>query len=526
LSDAANAADAAIDLRHATTWARARTILSACAVPAIIVLDMAVTTWLASRLNIWVDEAYTLHTTSSGFMYALHQALFWELQPPLYFLLISLLRHVALSVVAARFFSIACVALALALAAAISERLWSSQHPAWLVLGLAISPFIVGIAVEIRVYALVFFWSTLLVYLFLVGYAQDRGVDARPKDVMAARVALVIAAVLAVYTQYYAGFLLPAFALVLLLMRRWQPLRAYLIGMLVVVVCALPILFVLRYQIATNTVIVASSGGPITALLHETKVLATMLLSADNLSATKRWTLVLMCGLALLVIAIVWRSNLVKWPAGVTIPAVLLVSSAIPFAIVVAAAHQELTARYSTVLFLPAMLFVYSVFSLAPPKPRTFVLIGWTLLLLATSGVALASQYQDMAKMGDWIRVSSYLERREQPGQPIVIFEPQAALPLEEYYRGPNRIVPLPRPISLTHYDLREAALNTPADVSDVFERAAPRGDAWLITTSFCRRIPINFHCELLDQYISTHYRVISDEEFYWSRVRLLERVR
>jgi hypothetical protein len=132
-----------------------------------------------------------------------------------------------------------------------------------------------------------------------------------------------------------------------------------------------------------------------------------------------------------------------------------------------------------------------------------------------------------MAKIGDWIRVASYIQTHERSEQPIIIFEPQAALPLGVYYRGKNTIVPLPRPIDLTRYDLREAALDRPSDVSDVFERAAGKhDDVWLVTTAFCRRVPINFHCELLDDYITKHYVVQSDQEFFWSRVRLLQPVR
>jgi hypothetical protein len=194
--------------------------------------------------------------------------------------------------------------------------------------------------------------------------------------------------------------------------------------------------------------------------------------------------------------------------------------------IAVAATQQEITLRYGTALVLPAMLSIYGALALIPPHPRSAALAAFTVLLLTTSGGALASEYKEMAKNGDWIRVASYIQRYERPGEPIVVFDAQSALPLQLYYRGPNRVVPLPRPIDFQRYDLRESALRDTRDVSDVFEHAGRgHGSYWLVTTTTCRREPINFRCELLEEYVLSHFAVRRDEGFFWSRVRLLQRL-
>jgi hypothetical protein len=509
-------------------WAKVGAVASAWVVPAVIVLDLAVVCWLGIRLNIWVDEAYTLQTASGGLPYAFHQAIFWELQPPVYFLLIALLRFVTFSVFAARLFSIVCVAATLVLAAAISRSLWPSLHPAWLVSVLAFNPFVVGIAVEIRVYALVLLLSALLFYLFLHAYVLPSQTDETlGVDVRIARTAFIAVAILALYTHYYLGFLLPAFAVALLVTRNGAALRAYLWGMMVVGLFAVPILFVIRHQVATNSVNFSSDLSPLTALLHESKILVAAFLSADGLPRVVKRALLFACVLATAgIIAVVWRER-VRMTARDTIPFIVAGIAGVSLVLVLAAAHQSLTLRYSTALFLPAMLCIYAVLALVPGRIRIAMLAGWTMLALATSALSLATQYKEMAKIGDWSRVASYLQAHESLGQPIVIFEPQAALPLAHYYHGANHVVPLPRPVDLIHYDLREAALQSSRDVSTVFEHAgSAHGYMWLVTTDFCRREPINFHCELLDNYIADHYKIWSDEHFYWSRVRLLERVR
>jgi hypothetical protein len=499
------------------TARRVGAVVSAWAVPAIIIVDAFAMIWLSKQLNIWVDEAYTLHTASSGFAYAVHQSLFWELQPPVYFLLIAAIRYASASIFAARLLSIACVAATLWIAALISRRLWPDQHPAWLVLALAANPFIIGVAVEIRVYALALLLSAALVYLFLEGYIGTGSVRAR--------YAFVSVAVIALYTQYYLGFLLPAFAFALLAGRQREELLAYLRGMVIVGLCAVPILFVLHYQLATNSVIVSGEPGLFATLTHEVKAVTAGSLALEWLPSTARRALALVWLFAIVVLVLALRRKGDTPPSTAAFPFIVVAAAGGLLGIAVAATHQEITLRYGTALVLPAILCIYGALALIPPRPRATVLAAFTLLILASSSGALASEYKDMAKNGDWIRVASYIQRYEQPGEPIVVFDAQSALPLQFYYRGPNRVVPLPRAIDFQRYDLRESALHNTRDVSEVFDRAGSmHGSFWLVTTTTCRREPINFRCELLEEYVRSHFAVRSDEGFFWSRVRLLQR--
>jgi hypothetical protein len=493
-------------------------IVSTWAIPAIIIVDAFAMIWLSRQLNVWVDEAYTLHTASSGFAYALHQAVFWELQPPVYFLFIAAIRSVSTSIFAARLFSIACVAATLWIAALIARRLWPDQHPAWLVLAIAANPFVVGVAVEIRVYALALLLSAALIYLFLEGYVGTGSVRAR--------YAFIAVAVIALYTQYYLGFLLPAFALALLAMRRRKDLLAYLRGMVIVGLCAVPILFVLNYQLATNSLIVSGDPGLFAVLTHGVKALTAGIFALEWLPSTARRIAALVLLLAIIVPVMALRRKAAITPSTAAFPFIVVAAAGGLLALAVAATHQQITLRYSTALVLPAMLCVYGALALIPPRPRTTVLAAFTVLIITASSAALASEYKEMAKNGDWIRVASYIQRYEQPGEPIVVFDAQSALPLQLYYRGPNRLVPLPRPVDFHHYDLRESALRNTRDVSDVFERAeSAHRRFWLVTTTTCRREPINFRCELLEEYVRSHFAVSSDEGFYWARARLLQRL-
>src|SRR5262249_37948098 len=139
-----------------------------------IAFTLCLTLVLGASLNVWHDEAFSLHTTDRGPLDAIRQAITFELQPPLYFLLLNLWRHLDSSVFCARLFSILCVALTLALMTRIASNLFPSIHPLWFGTFLAANQFVIWAAVEIRCYALVLCLSAGLFACFLEAYIEER----------------------------------------------------------------------------------------------------------------------------------------------------------------------------------------------------------------------------------------------------------------------------------------------------------------------------------------------------------------
>jgi hypothetical protein len=132
---------------------------------------------------------------------------------------------------------------------------------------------------------------------------------------------------------------------------------------------------------------------------------------------------------------------------------------------------------------------------------------------------SLARTYASGANSGDWIRVTRYLEGNERPGEPIAVFEAENALPLEYYYHGPNRIVPVPEAVDFHRYDVTAFVVRSSAQLAS----ALPRQDRmWLVTAGACNSANIAFGCTTLERYVCEHYRVESDVAFHGSRVRRL----
>jgi hypothetical protein len=212
---------------------------------ALVLVNLSVTVPLAASLNIWEDEAFSLNTSGAGVGYAIRQALHFELQPPLYFVLLTLWRNADASVFFARLFSVVCAGLTIYLMATISQQIFPGVHPAWFAAAVAFNPFLIYAAVEIRVYAMVILLSALLLLVFFKGYLDP---DARP----ASRIWYGILAASALYTQYYMGFLLVANAVALLILKRWLRLRIYLVQMLAVAAYSAPLLFIIPDQVSSE----------------------------------------------------------------------------------------------------------------------------------------------------------------------------------------------------------------------------------------------------------------------------------
>ncbi|MBL8208325.1 MAG: glycosyltransferase family 39 protein [Blastocatellia bacterium] len=193
----------------------------------ILIIHLCLTLPLAWKLNLWIDEASSLDTSGKSFLYALRQAFTYELQAPLYFGLLNLWRIPSESIFHARLFSVACTSLMLVLVVGIVRRYFPKLHPAWVVALLAVHPFTIWAATEIRVYALVMLLSAVLMRLFFDGFLA-----VAPQQ--HSRWGYFGIALLSLYTYYFLGFLLVAQGCALLVQRRWSELRVLVGGVLLV----------------------------------------------------------------------------------------------------------------------------------------------------------------------------------------------------------------------------------------------------------------------------------------------------
>ncbi len=481
----------------------------------VVGLHVALTTFLAWRLNIWVDEAYSLHTSGAGPVFAFQQALRFELQPPLYFVGLAMWRAVSAAVFWARVPSVLCTAAAIPLTVVVGRRLIPSVPPAAIALAIAFNPVVLEVAVDIRLYAFAFLLSVLLLLLFWDGYVG-------PDDGRWYRAAYVAVSVGALYTQYYLGFLLLANGLVLIALRRRRDVWRYLVGMLVVSACFSPMGWVPFRQAAAVTRTITAHTSVLGSVRELYARVAGYLLPDYGVVPTLVRHILRALVLAGGGVA-VWRLRLFRRPGYValfTLTAVLCAS----FIWVLSLAGASLTTnRHTVVLFAPLVLGVLGLADAMGPRWLRDAWVGMVLLF----GLAGAwTVYSPMAKTGDWERVAAHVMRAEKPGQPIAVFLASGALPLRQDHAGSNTIVALPHERNYAAYDVRDYALESEESVRAVLDQAlAGRTDVWLITAGRTQYLDVDFHGEMLARVVARCYETVSDRRFFESRVRLLKKV-
>lgn len=469
--------------------------------------NLAVTLPLAYVLNIWQDEAYTLQTTSRGLLYAFTQALSFEQNAPLYFAFLTAWRHLGTGIFFLRLPSVLCVALAIALVPELARRYIPSMDAGLVTLVAAWNPFAIWAAVEMRVYALIIVLSALLLLTF-----YDAFLARRPSN--ASAVAYAICCVLALYTQYYLGFLIAAQGLTLLLLAR----RA--IGRFALCAAAAALAFVPMIAIVPSQVQNFKSAFAPPSFPRAVEVLGAILARyALPLSFPHAKLAYLMVAIAAVAGGVAFRK---KFTAGGDGTILLITFWTVTFfAVASYATGVHVLDRHAASLYLPCILSLFAILTFLRKPLQDRAALVWTCVALLASTATLVQTYAPLAKPGDWVRATAYLHAHERPREPIVVFEAENALPLAYYYSGPNRIVAIPRGVDFRRYDVTRFVLH---NASDIEAAVPPAQSLWLVTAGECASANIQFGCDVLERFVARRYRVVSDVSFYGSRIRQLRR--
>jgi len=481
---------------------------------AVILLHLALVIPLAAALNLWVDEAYTLQSTGDGLAHAVRRAVNFELQPPFYFVLLTLWRSMNDSAFFARLFSILCTGSTIAVTASLARRYLPGIRPALAAAVVGLNPLTVFAAVEARFYALALLLSALLLLLFHDGYVSDK-----PSPV--ARLWYTLAAVVALYTFYFLGFLLVACGAALLVLQRRQAIRSYLISMVVVGALFAPLALTAMRQVGSVGSVGMGRQTPTEAgaLVWQAAWRQLLPVSQENsLAAVRGW--VSRLTLPLVMVAALLQHR--RPTTAVLVPLIVGGIMSLFFVLVAMRLGSDFVRpQHTTVLYIPILL---AMLALLQYVGRARAASVGCIASFVLAGAYVLQTYAPMAKLGDWIRVSHYIQRYESDSTPILVFKAEFVLALEYHYAGRNVLIPLPKPTGRERYDPKEEVLTDEAEILVALsERLDARRQFWLVTAHTQPFRGIDFHPEILEQFVERHCRVLRDESFVASRVRLLE---
>lgn len=476
--------------------------------------------WLAATLNIWIDEAYSMRTTSTTLAHTVVSAIKFEQNAPFYFVVLWAWRHVSSSLVWARLLSVSCAAAALAVVAGILRRCFPQLDARWLLLTLALEPIFVWCALNVRMYVLLILLVAILTRIVVVLVADDRRPTANQT------LALALVAIAGTYTAYGFGILLAGFACALAVLRRRRALTAYAVAMVPATIAFLPLLLALRRTVSAYAQAYVFHPSFVEVLKSYASTVTLNLIGLDRLLALARMPVHNgMMGIAL-VAAICAGLTLTRGrlAPGAMVCALAVAASILLLGIVAVAFSVEFFGNYLAFLIPPAFVTIAGLLAAMPLSLRSRSVAIWCAVALSVNATAFAARYRADTNVGDWRRVAAYVERHERPGDPVVLFDAEAELPLRFYYRGPNRLVPIPSQASDVTFDAHDFVLQRARQIDVALQEAGMAGarNLWLVEADACSYGGVTFGCDVLERWVATRYDVAERANFLGVTVRRL----
>ena len=410
----------------------------------IILLNISITIFLSWKLNVWIDEVFTLQAVNQDMIHTIQRAFYFEKQPPFYYILLNLWYRLNGTVLFARLLSVVAIALSVFIASKIATRLFNQIPPFIITACIAINPLIIYAAVEIRLFAVAILISSLLLFFFIEGYLSGS------KNKIY-RVFYILFGIIGLYTQYFLGFLLFANGICLLSLKRWRSLNYYIKDMIVVAFFFSPMLLILPKQLAMHaeTTSIKSAGVSfIVGIKTIYRIIVDYLYPLSwQYKENVLWVTVRIWAfrLSALLIAVDLAKKRPKIFGTKTFGLIVIFSTIILLFLLLRniIGLGFMKERHLNVLFVPSILVLFSIFATIKDKKILYAVVS---LMIFFSSVHFLSYYRYMAKPGDSKNVSAFITKYEKPNEPILFFRNEGLLTFKYYYRGTNDLVPLPLP--------------------------------------------------------------------------------
>jgi len=471
-------------------------------VAAAAILLGALATWNSAHKSMWIDEAYSEYTTRLPLWAAARRSLVYELQPPLYFSLLDLWRHIDHGVMFGRALSTLAAMALVVVMAAIGRRVGLVRWP-WLGIAAACVPGVVWAASELRGYALGLLLAALVLYFFVgILSGSER---AAPRDA----IGYVASATALLFTLYYGGFTLAGQWFAALIARRRV---ALLTVSLAIVGCTLvPMVPTILTQIAghpDDVVRIDLAAHPRYAIF---KAVGTIIDAFQGRADIVSWAHAISVILAIAIGVPILRSVAGRQPWDRE-EAALTVVAAVPLVVLGTFRLFDVIPVHPPhfLVTLPGLLLIYAVWlhRLAAGWPRTVA--GGA--VAAIIFVSLVNYERHGVQREDWRGAASYVAAHAEPGDAVLIYDPDRALPFDDYFFVPASshipVYGVPVDMNLERYEPFSYAIRDTAVVAarlrslGVLDRAL-----WFVTATQLLE-PLARSPAVVINYLSAHGRL------------------
>jgi len=476
--------------------------------------------YLALIANLWADEAYSLHSTSKDIYYTWTQAIHFESQAPLYFIILRLWRYIDDSIWFARLLSVIFIIASLFLTKNLSKRYIPDLHPAFLTFFIGLNPFTLWCTCLIRVYSLVLLLSIIILILFHKVYLIDQR-NSRTRTIY------ILIAVVSVFTHYFMAVLLAANALVLLLRGRFRSLKFYLQDMAIPLLLLIVYSFVfLREQYKIHTIYLDLDCTILQALKFVFNRIEIFLTNyyIFNLTSLERFSIRFSVFIILILLAIFYRNRnsyqlLIK--NNIVLPIVAF--TALFFcALQYNTGCKLLSTWHTSVLFIPLLLLaIITVHSVYQPKVTKGIIFVFMLYYIVLAILDLRSD-----RNTEFRQSAAFITKNEKKDQPVLLYKGELSLLFSYSYHGKNRIYPLPSEIDFNKpFNHISWVVSSKEEFEEIISKIPSKSkEYWLIMDENTVLFGLEYHFDEMNSFIKDKYITKIDVIFIRLRVRLISK--
>ncbi len=461
--------------------------------------------YLCSYLNIWIDEIYTLDTTSYNLRRVIKQSYNFEAQPPLYFVLVAMWRTINSGIFFARLFSALSVAAAAFVFCKLVKLISQKECSRWFIILFLLNPFTVWAGTEIRLYAFLLLLSLTSLYYFFLFYISGKN------KYLAI---FVFTGIAGIYSQHLYVFLLASLGITIFIFKGWKVFFKFSLYLL-----PAALFFLINMLYASNPMKLTSVASfnisftqRLIGVFHAPQDL---LMAAHLMPFNKivRWGFILPLVFFIAYAFIKWykksapKKELYFQRINIILLAgfLLLVFIGVFFAVT----GIDYTHRYFAIGF-PLLFAVFLLFDIYAIPKRSFIFLAVAVIYIS----ALMAKYQCPVKDFDAKSLAKYLEKNGNKDEPIMFYEKVMVLPFKYYYAAPNPIIALPDSIKFdsTYFE----KIKDTIQLKQSIERINTASPSYLLVTN---RNEIFFKdaadIKMLNSYLPRHYFITMDTLFY-----------
>lgn len=476
--------------------------------------------YLAYQINLSEDETYTLNTTSRSLLGVIRQSYYFEGQPPVYFILLSLWRHLYPGIFFIKLFSIIMIGLSALALYKFAQLFPAVINSKWLVVVFLLNPFTIWAALEVRTYSLLILLSTISIYFFYRFYFEG-------KNKFLYWFLLIVS--IGLYTQYFFTLLITALGAALLINKGWQYFFRFCIYLIPVVIFFLPNLIFMQNQIEMHEVIKEKSFASI-AFLSIVHTPVNQIIPINFVQLNGWFNKIIRISFIILIIyasfGVIKKNPFFKnkYVDFFKINMLTIFFLIIFFWVTISATGIIYMDKYMSVCF-PLFILIYSLFSSFGARKANFIYGSISIYFVMLSILT----YHHPVKTYDFKSVAKYVEKIERPGEPILFYRSGISLPFRYYYTGRNPYIPLPNEVKYDGNWVVNIKDTTELKHSiNVIETSSP---SYLLISDLTHfESTVNMNRKMISDYLSQHYDITLDTLYVgWSnnmplRIRRLQK--